>query len=669
MKFNFFILFLLIFFSVTYSQDDATKKLDSIRYYLMFSASNTDLPLDKKLSYANRANVLAIRYRIDSLILKSHYNLAAIQNEKNNETQFLRHSHLALKKALKIKDSSALAKVYKSLGYHYFTNQIDSAYYYNNKAEKLFFLLGDDLNRAKVILDIAILQKEEKDLTGSELTSINGLMLLDKLDETKEVIKYQSYFYDNLAQTFRTLGQFKEAIDYQKKAIDKIKKLTINEQLLNTYYNDLALTYKDFGNYELALKYYTAILKDTSLMKTRPDVYALYLDNYAHALFLSNDYEKLPNLFHRALKICDSVNNESYTIIMYQHLAQYYLKMKNIDSAKYYAYRSKEISENYSPYDLLRSYALLSEIEVDSVAVKYYAAYVKLNDSLVKNERATRNKFARIQYETDKIEEENIQIARERMWLLIISIVLIIASFLIYVIFTQRNKNKELVLVQKQQEANEEIYNLMLSQHENIEEARALEKKRISQELHDGVLGRLFGARLSLDSLNMATSMEAINTRGQYISELKNIEQDIRKVSHELNTDFVSGSGFIDIINTLVDTQTAAYALKYKLDFDETINWDGISNKNKIHVYRIVQESLHNIYKHAHASMVKISFKLKNNVICLTVKDNGSGFDVDKVKSGIGLKNMNSRINEINGSIEIASKKGKGTTVKITVPI
>ena len=209
----------------------------------------------------------------------------------------------------------------------------------------------------------------------------------------------------------------------------------------------------------------------------------------------------------------------------------------------------------------------------------------------------------------------------------------------------------------------------MLSQNESIEEARTQEKKRISEELHDGVLGRLFGTRLSLDSLNMSNSTEAIKTRSQYIDGLKTIEEDIRKVSHELNTDFVSGSGFIDIIKTLVETQTLAYSLKYEFNHDDDIGWDSVTNKKKIHIYRIIQETLHNIYKHAKATKVNISFKLKNDVICLIISDNGSGFDVNKAKSGIGLKNMNSRIKEINGTIRITSEKGLGTKVTIEAPI
>jgi signal transduction histidine kinase len=255
------------------------------------------------------------------------------------------------------------------------------------------------------------------------------------------------------------------------------------------------------------------------------------------------------------------------------------------------------------------------------------------------------------------------------MWLLILSIGLIVTLLLLYIIITQRTKNKELKFNQQQQETNEEIYNLMLSQQDKIDEARVIEKKRISEELHDGILGRLFGTRLSLDSLNMSTNEEAVETRGKYIDELKSIEEDIRKVSHELNTDFVSGSSFTSIIKTLVETQTTAYQLKYVLRNDDNIDWDSVSNKTKIHFYRIIQESLQNIYKHANATEVNISFKLKNSVICLSISDNGSGFDVNKARKGIGLKNINSRVSEINGVLEIESNNDSGTELIIKAPI
>jgi two-component system NarL family sensor kinase len=93
-----------------------------------------------------------------------------------------------------------------------------------------------------------------------------------------------------------------------------------------------------------------------------------------------------------------------------------------------------------------------------------------------------------------------------------------------------------------------------------------------------------------------------------------------------------------------------------------------ISNKTKIHIYRILQESLQNIYKHANASHVEISFSLKNNVICIIIKDDGSGFDVNKSRKGIGIKNITSRVKVIQGELKIESQKNAGTSIIITIP-
>ena len=572
----------------------------------------------------------------------------------------------------KLEDSLLVANTHYDIGQLYRFNFLgDSAYYHYLKAEKIFKNLNNDFKSALTLYGIAVVQKNEKDFTGSEVTSIEALTLLSQLKQTKDVKRCKSYVYNNLGLLFGELGQFDESISYHKSAI-KIKEEydPENSYNINVSKNNLALSYKKSGDYELALKYYNDILSSQKI-NTRPDFYALVLDNYAHTLYLSKDVKKLPQLYLKALKITDSINpNGGYnSIIINQHLAKFYYDNKNIDSAKYYAYKAKNIAELYHNDELLTSLLLLSEIEEGMSATNHLKTYVKLNDSLQKNERLLRNKFARIRFETKQIEQENIKISKERLWLLIITVVIILASILLYLVISQRNKNNELQFIQKQQETNEEIYNLMLSQNESIEEARTQEKKRISEELHDGVLGRLFGTRLSLDSLNMSNSTEAIKTRSQYIDGLKTIEEDIRKVSHELNTDFVSGSGFIDIIKTLVETQTLAYSLKYEFNHDDDIGWDSVTNKKKIHIYRIIQETLHNIYKHAKATKVNISFKLKNDVICLIISDNGSGFDVNKAKSGIGLKNMNSRIKEINGTIKITSEKGVGTKVTIEAPI
>jgi signal transduction histidine kinase len=190
----------------------------------------------------------------------------------------------------------------------------------------------------------------------------------------------------------------------------------------------------------------------------------------------------------------------------------------------------------------------------------------------------------------------------------------------------------------------------------------------VSKELHDGVLGRLFGTRLSLDSMNFQEGKEAMMTRANYIGQLKTIEEDIRKISHELNTDFVSGTGFMDIVSELIENQTQAYGLAYDFNHTDDISWDLVTNKTKINIYRIIQESMQNIYKHANAKVIKISISLEKDVICLDIIDDGEGFDTSKSKKGIGLKNMTSRVEDINGKITFTSQSGNGTTVNVKIP-
>lgn len=572
----------------------------------------------------------------------------------------------------KVKDSSSIAQSHYYLGewYRKGTNLTDSANYHLYKAEKFFRLLKNDFGVASTLHGIASIQRNEKDYVSSEVNLIEAISILERLNQTFAVKQKKSFSYNNLGIVFNELEQYDESIKYHKLALEIKRSLDgIKKRSLYTSINNLGYVYKEKGEYKLAETYFKEILNDKDYRQSQPEGYCLALNNYAHTLYLSKKHSQLPDLYYQALKISDSIKSNSYvSIIINQNLAIYFNDKNNKGLAKYYAYKAKDISEQYHNDDLLKSLLILSRIEEGDKANMHLNSYIKLNDSLQKSQRNIRNKTARIKYETKQIELENVKIAKERLWLLVISIVVIIASFLLYLVISQRNKNKELQFTQKQQEANEEIYNLMLSQNEGIEEARSIEKKRISQELHDGVLGRLFGTRLSLDSLNMSSSEEAIKNREHYIDELKTIEDDIRKVSHKLNTDFVSGSGFIDLIKSFVETQTLTYGLTYELNHDDDIIWDSVNNINKIHIYRIVQETLHNIYKHAEATKVNISFNLKNNVICLTIKDDGSGFDVNKAKSGIGLKNINSRIKEIKGTLNIISQKNIGTTVTIEAP-
>ncbi len=668
---NYFHKFLLVFISCFSLQLSAQGNSIDFIHKLLDKASNSQIyNYNDRIAFIQKAQELAQEFKIDSLVLKSNLQKEALYEEFSLDDLFLKTNQSNLEFAEHNGDSISLAKVYENRGNYYYKRSTDSAYYYYHKAEKIYRAIQDSFNTASALLNIALIQKNEKDFIGSEVTSFEGVKLLDSLPSLDKINQKKAYLYNNLGLVYDQLDQYEDAINYHNKALSLKRNLKgKNLQTIDNSVNNLALAYKNSGKYEIALKYYNDILNNSKLIEDRPDFYALVLDNYAHTLYLTKDKTQLPNLYLKALNICDSIGATYNSIIINQHLSEFYYDKKQTDSAKYYAYAAYDISKAYHNDDLLKSLLLLSKIESDSEAVTHYKSYIQLNDSLQKSERAVRNKFARIRYETKEIELKNQQISKERLLFMLLSLGLLLTSFLVFIIVSQRNKNKSLQFKQQQQQTNEEIYNLMLSQQDKIDEARTLEKRRISEELHDGILGRLFGTRLSLDSLNASTREEDIATRSNYLDELKAIEFEVRKVSHDLNVDFVSHSGYIDIIKTLLDKQTLAYNLKCHLKHDDTINWDAVSNKIKIHFYRIIQEALQNTYKHAEADEIYIEFYTKENDICLDIVDNGVGFNFTKSKKGIGLKNMTSRVKEINGLLVINSDKNQGTKITISTPI
>jgi signal transduction histidine kinase len=192
----------------------------------------------------------------------------------------------------------------------------------------------------------------------------------------------------------------------------------------------------------------------------------------------------------------------------------------------------------------------------------------------------------------------------------------------------------------------------------------------VAQELHDGVLGRIFGVRMNLDGLNRFNDESASKQRMDYLIELKNIEQDIREISHDLNREKSELiNNFVAIVENLIENQKHTYDAIVNSSIDNTIKWESLSNTTKINLYRILQEALQNCNKYANATAIKIVFKAEMDDLFLEISDDGKGFDVKKTKNGIGLQNMLSRVNECKGVFQIKSQKGEGTKITITVPI
>ncbi len=292
-----------------------------------------------------------------------------------------------------------------------------------------------------------------------------------------------------------------------------------------------------------------------------------------------------------------------------------------------------------------------------------------MSDSLLNTERKIAEKFARIEFETDEIILEKEKAEQEREQMLLILVLVLFSGGLLLIILWQRNKQKQLILINSQQKASEEIYQLMLDQQIRFDEGREKEKKRISRELHDGVMNKLAGIRYNLFKLEKKQDTETIQNCLQHIAELHTVEKEVRDIAHDLNFDvFSNKNDYATLLNTLIKDNEDEY-LYIDLEVTESIQWESIPSLVKMNCYRIIQEALTNIKKHAKASKVNINFTSQPNQLSIIIIDNGIGFNPNKIKLGLGLKNIKERAETLEAIIKIQSKVQQGTKIEIQIPI
>lgn len=194
---------------------------------------------------------------------------------------------------------------------------------------------------------------------------------------------------------------------------------------------------------------------------------------------------------------------------------------------------------------------------------------------------------------------------------------------------------------------------------------RALDKNKqeIGNELHDNVNQILTGARMFLYTANKRTNGTDENLINADEMLMKAIVE-IRKLSHSLQPPSLDAESLDDVLNNLTAITEKASGLKIvnQWHFEDIEN---LPQKVSLNIYRIVQEQLTNIIKHAYAKNVVISLNRDNNDLSLLIKDDGIGFDVSKKGNGVGFTNIKTRAKLFNGMMEIDSAPAEGCILHV----
>jgi signal transduction histidine kinase len=643
------------------------KKLDA--YFE--NSSNVNLDKVTRLKYMDSVEQLIENSNYsDSLKIKNYFKIAnryfgVLEYEKYKEI-----TNKVLEISKSNKDSLNIARAEYYLGDYYFsTSKNDSAYYYYYlEAEKKYENLNDKPNLASTKLHKAYILSYEKDFIGSEIETVKVLNVAKEIKD-QELI-YECFAH--LGRSLSGLGNYEKALEYHQKSLSQIKNIK-NENykpiLQAQAINNIGFVYLNLGKFKEAGEIFTEGLKINNLKEIQPVLYISLLDNFAYSRFKINKNEGLKE-FKEALELGDEIDDIYSKINIRVHLVEYYLSKNDTTIALQYNEEANRLAKesNYNK-ELLQTLDFYTELKPKE-GLKYAKEYIKISDSLQQQERLTRNKLARIEFETDEIIVEKEAISNRFRIILISSLLIISFGILFYIILYQRSKHRELLFSQEQQMANEEIYKLMLDKQDELEEAKKKEQLRISQDLHDNILNKLASIRFNLFALTQKPDETVIKRSIEYIDKIQSVESEIRTVAHELNFEsFLNKGNFKSILEQLLQNQKETYdtICESTISSDEAI--ESLSALVKMNIYRIIQETLNNINKHAKATLISITLSIDEGFLYLSIKDNGVGFKVSKLKSGIGLKNMESRAVSINGRLKISSEINNGTKVSLKVKL
>ncbi|NVK53529.1 MAG: sensor histidine kinase [Flavobacteriaceae bacterium] len=647
---------------LTKKQSQIERK-DSITLWLK-GARNPSFSKAEQKNFLHKAYGSLQTNTTDSSTAKNLSIIAYRFYELKDTISFQKINTEAQKLAYQQKDSFTIADTHWSLADYYNNKKIfNSSYFHYNKAYEYFNNINREYETARMLYAMAYIKGNYRDYSGSEILTFKAI---EKFKSLKNY-KYLYTAYNHLATLQTDIKRYNKAIDYYQKAKEYASKVKGSKK---TYYkaisNNLGIVYMYKKEYKNALIFFNESLKNTTRILDSTRV----IDNIAYTKLLMNDTIGIKKSLIWSLRKRDSIKDKPGRMASNIHISDYYKYIQDTAKAISHAKQAKQIAikiKNSQTY--LKSLKKLAELEPNK-SKQYLDRYIQFNDSLVNAERQVQNKFTRIAFETDEFIEENKRLSQQTIFISVTGVGLILILSLLYFIRIQKTKNEKLLLESEQQKANEEIYILTLQQQAALEKEKVNERNRISQELHDGILGKLFGTRMGLGFLDIKGTESTQEKHQSLLDELQQIEKEIRDVSHQLNTNFNSAQiNFTSLIKQLALTKAETAQFEIQFSFDEQIAWDNISEIIKVNVYRVIQEALMNVVKYANAKNVSLAFSTNTNDIKVVIKDDGVGFDTGKKSKGIGIKNIRSRIKKLNGVVEIESKLSVGTTIEIQIPI
>lgn len=529
----------------------------------------------------------------------------------------------------KLEDNEGVANSYTLLGnLANKTNNSTRALEYFQRSLTIHTNADDNVGLAKDYNNIGLVLYDQKDFTYA-LEHFNKAL---EYARTSGNVRGMADAYDNIAKIHEAEGNIDEALQYYSKA----SKLYIDlndEQSIASSYNHIGTIKKDQGKYKDALDYY---FNSMSLAKAvgAKNVIQQVTRNLSRTYAIMKDYKSAYIYYNQYTALKDSMEHHPQQ----PHLAETDTvtapeEIKPV-AHKQTAETHQEIQENHSTAETQATEQHLQEAEKENKNLKREAFAIVLTLFASAGLLAVANYRQKIK-NTERIAEKNKEIADKR-----------IASLL---------KEQELKAMNAMMEGQEK------------------ERKRIAEDLHDRLGSMLATVKLHFSDVAFSSDcFQSTKCKGQFEKANHLLDEackEVRRVSHDLASGILMKFGLVAALNELKQTIESGSNLKVSISSHNLD--DRLENQVEVNVYRVIQELMHNIMKHAHANEVHIQLNKLDNVLTVMVEDDGVGFDRNdpSYKPGLGLQSMESRVRKIDGTFTIDSSKGNGTTAIIEIPV
>lgn len=477
-----------------------------------------------------------------------------------------------------------------------------------------------------------------------------------------------------LGKIHREQGNYSKALEYSFRAL-KIRKAQKDIGGTSSVLNGIGNIYSAKKNYDSALIYFSQRMTLERMRGDSAGVASAYTDIGNVLTEKGNPKEGLASHL-KALEKLEGMNKDSSVWYLLKFkagvlidLANSYLILEQYEPAIRATKESLALSvTTNSRKEKRNAYKMLADIyramnnKQDEAA--YLEDYVGLNDSLLSEETIKQVANADAKYESEKkkreiasLNEENalLDLQRQRaeenkkMILIGVTAFLVLGAIAGWIVYS-RNR------LRQQQE-----------QFRAVIEGEEKERKRIAMELHDGLGQLLSAARLNVSGLEDSVAKEDDETLKTSLSLLDDACQEVRSISHNLMPAALIRLGLVAALRELAAKTAQAGRVNVTVDHEQLMVQP--ANDEEIALYRIIQEVMNNALKHASAKNITVKLSSIGGEVIATIVDDGAGMDLQEIENstGIGWKNIRSRVQLLEGKLDIRSTPGKGTTVEIRI--